>query len=59
MKIDDKSDDEEDFSNKDHHILVELLSALWYVILSHTDFICYTMVFINQVEKSLQMPREL
>ena len=43
--------EEEDFASKEHHILVELFQACWYVILSHTDFICYAMVFLNQVRK--------
>lgn len=50
VKIEEKDDtEEEDFASKDHHILVEFISACWYVILSHTDFICYAMVFLNQV----------
>lgn len=49
VKIEEKDDEEEDFASKDHHILVEFISAVWYVILSHTDFICYAMVFLNQV----------
>lgn len=45
-------DDEDDFASKEHNILVELFQALWYVVLSHTDFICYAMVFLNQASKS-------
>lgn len=51
LSIEDKSsdEDEDDFASKEHHILIELIQAMWYVILSHTDFICYAMVFLNQV----------
>jgi hypothetical protein len=51
LEISDKEpeDEEDDFASKEHHILVELFQALWYVVLSHTDFICYAMVFLNQV----------
>jgi piezo-type mechanosensitive ion channel component 1/2 len=53
VKIDDNEiEDEEDFASKDHHIIVELLQAIWYVIVSHTDFICYAMVFLNQVSQA-------
>lgn len=51
VKIDETEEvDEDDFASKEHHILVELFQALWYVVLSHTDFICYAMVFLNQVK---------
>lgn len=55
VKIDESEEevDEEEFASKDHHILVELFQALWYVVLSHTDFICYVMVFLNQVIPSI------
>lgn len=50
VKIEDKEEvEEDDFASKEHHILVELFQAFWYVVLSHTDFICYAMVFLNQV----------
>lgn len=32
---------------------VHLGYALWYVVLSHTDIVCYIMVFINQVNTRL------
>lgn len=50
MKSDETYEiDENDFASKEHSIIVELFQAMWYVVLSHTDFICYAMVFINQV----------
>lgn len=55
MKIEEKEESEEDFASKEHHILVELFQALWYVVLSHTDFICYAMVFLNQVRQSFDL----
>lgn len=33
--------------------LIHRFQALWYVVLSHTDFICYAMVFLNQVSIQL------
>ncbi|CAO1304226.1 unnamed protein product [Diamesa serratosioi] len=44
--------DEEDFASKEHSIIVELFQAMWYVVLSHTDFICYAMVFLNQINSA-------
>lgn len=49
MKKDELAEDEDDFASKEHTILVELLIAFWYAVLSHTDFICYFFVFLNQV----------
>lgn len=40
---------EEDFASQDHTVVVEFLQAAWYAVLSHTDFICYFLVFLNQV----------
>lgn len=44
---------EEDFASQEHSVIVEFLQAAWYAILSHTDFICYFLVFLNQVISSL------
>lgn len=41
-----------DFSEKEHSTIVELLMALWFVILSNTDLVCYFMVFINQINSA-------
>ncbi|XP_063707316.1 piezo-type mechanosensitive ion channel component isoform X4 [Culicoides brevitarsis] len=53
--------DEEDFASKEHNILVELLIAAWYAVLSHTDFICYLCVFLNQINSAsiLSLPLPL
>ncbi|XP_054082423.1 piezo-type mechanosensitive ion channel component isoform X2 [Zeugodacus cucurbitae] len=40
---------EEDFTAREHHIIIEFLISLWYALLSNTDIICYLVVFINQV----------
>lgn len=40
---------EEDFTSQQHSVIVEFLQAAWYAVLSHTDFICYFLVFLNQV----------
>ncbi|CAO1375472.1 unnamed protein product [Diamesa hyperborea] len=53
VKIDEKYEiDEDDFASKEHSIIVELFQAMWYVVLSHTDFICYAMVFLNQINSA-------
>ncbi|XP_073827088.1 piezo type mechanosensitive ion channel component isoform X2 [Musca autumnalis] len=41
--------DEDDFTARDHNIIVEVLISAWYAILSNTDLICYIVVFINQI----------
>ncbi|XP_020715968.1 piezo-type mechanosensitive ion channel component isoform X2 [Ceratitis capitata] len=40
---------EEDFTSREHHIIIEFLISLWYALLSNTDILCYLIVFINQV----------
>ncbi|XP_035777482.1 piezo-type mechanosensitive ion channel component-like isoform X16 [Anopheles albimanus] len=45
----DEVSSEEDFTTRKHSLIVELLQATWYAIMSHTDFICYFVVFLNQV----------
>lgn len=45
-------DEIEDFSEKEHSAFVELLMAVWFVILSNTDLVCYFMVFINQINSA-------
>ncbi|XP_067624224.1 piezo-type mechanosensitive ion channel component isoform X3 [Eurosta solidaginis] len=40
---------EEDFTAREHNIIIEFLISLWYAILSNTDIVCYLVVFINQV----------
>ncbi|CAH1708045.1 unnamed protein product [Chironomus riparius] len=51
LKIEEEPE-EDDFASKEHNIFVELFQALWYVVLSHTDFICYAMVFLNQIKSA-------
>ncbi|XP_070139496.1 piezo-type mechanosensitive ion channel component isoform X6 [Drosophila kikkawai] len=41
--------EEENFAQRDHHIIVEVLISSWYALLANTDLICYIVVFINQV----------
>lgn len=40
--------EEENFAQRDHHIIVEVLISSWYALLANTDLICYIVVFINQ-----------
>ncbi|XP_055598919.1 piezo-type mechanosensitive ion channel component-like isoform X5 [Uranotaenia lowii] len=48
----EEDDSEEDFVSKEHSVIVEFLQASWYAILSHTDFICYFLVFLNQIKSA-------
>ncbi|XP_053696010.1 piezo-type mechanosensitive ion channel component isoform X3 [Sabethes cyaneus] len=52
---------EEDFASQEHTVVVEFLQAAWYAILSHTDFICYFLVFLNQIKSAslLSLPLPL
>uniref|UniRef100_A0A1B0DRJ2 Uncharacterized protein n=1 Tax=Phlebotomus papatasi TaxID=29031 RepID=A0A1B0DRJ2_PHLPP len=47
-----KVDEIEDFSEKEHSSIVELLMACWFAILSNTDLVCYFVVFINQINSA-------
>ncbi|EAA15074.4 AGAP009276-PA, partial [Anopheles gambiae str. PEST] len=57
----DEVSSEEDFSSRKHSVLFELFQAAWYAIMSHTDFICYFVVFLNQVNSAslLSLPLPL
>lgn len=48
--------EEENFAQRDHHIIVEVLISSWYALLANTDLICYIVVFINQVRYWIDMP---
>ncbi|XP_053665135.1 piezo-type mechanosensitive ion channel component [Anopheles marshallii] len=57
----DEVSSDEDFSSRKHSILFELFQAAWYAVMSHTDFICYFVVFLNQVNSAslLSLPLPL
>uniref|UniRef100_A0AAG5DE22 Piezo-type mechanosensitive ion channel component n=1 Tax=Anopheles atroparvus TaxID=41427 RepID=A0AAG5DE22_ANOAO len=57
----DEVSSEEDFTSRKHSLIVELLQAAWYAIMSHTDFICFFVVFLNQVNSAslLSLPLPL
>ncbi|XP_035907443.1 piezo-type mechanosensitive ion channel component isoform X16 [Anopheles stephensi] len=57
----DEVSSEEDFTSRKHSVLFELFQAAWYAIMSHTDFICYFVVFLNQVNSAslLSLPLPL
>ncbi|XP_052864339.1 piezo-type mechanosensitive ion channel component [Anopheles cruzii] len=57
----DEVSSEEDFTTRKHSLIVELLQAAWYAIMSHTDFICYLVVFLNQINSAslLSLPLPL
>ncbi|XP_053676328.1 piezo-type mechanosensitive ion channel component [Anopheles nili] len=57
----DEVSSEEDFTSRKHSVLVELFQAAWYAVMSHTDFICYFVVFLNQVNSAslLSLPLPL
>lgn len=46
---------EEEFADKDHHIIIQVLISFWYAVLSNTDLICYTVVFVSQVSASYKI----
>lgn len=48
-KAPEEEGSEDDFASQEHSVIVEFLQAAWYAVLSHTDFICYFLVFLNQV----------
>uniref|UniRef100_A0A182NU57 Piezo-type mechanosensitive ion channel component n=1 Tax=Anopheles dirus TaxID=7168 RepID=A0A182NU57_9DIPT len=57
----DEVSSEEDFTSRKHSVLFELFQAAWYAIMSHTDFICYFVVVLNQVNSAslLSLPLPL
>lgn len=55
----DETDSDEDFTMKEHSTIVELLMALWFAILSHTDFVCYLIVFMTQVNNLIFIKKKL
>ncbi|XP_055643566.1 piezo-type mechanosensitive ion channel component isoform X1 [Toxorhynchites rutilus septentrionalis] len=60
-KLPEPEASEEDFASQEHSVVVEFLQAAWYAILSHTDFICYFLVFLNQIKSAslLSLPLPL
>uniref|UniRef100_A0A1A9WMD8 Piezo-type mechanosensitive ion channel component n=1 Tax=Glossina brevipalpis TaxID=37001 RepID=A0A1A9WMD8_9MUSC len=53
--------EEDNFTSRDHHILIEVLISAWYAIISNTDIICYIVVFIHQIVEAnlLSLPLPL
>ncbi|XP_037894241.1 piezo-type mechanosensitive ion channel component isoform X3 [Glossina fuscipes] len=41
--------EEDTFTSRDHHILIEVLISAWYAIISNTDIICYIVIFVHQI----------
>ncbi|XP_065091959.1 piezo-type mechanosensitive ion channel component isoform X4 [Ochlerotatus camptorhynchus] len=60
-KAPEEEGSEEDFASQEHSVIVEFLQSAWYAVLSHTDFICYFLVFLNQIKSSslLSLPLPL
>ncbi|ALC38217.1 Piezo [Drosophila busckii] len=46
--------EEENFAQRDHHIIVEVLISSWYALLANTDLICYIVVNASLI--SLPLP---
>ncbi|XP_031343893.1 piezo-type mechanosensitive ion channel component isoform X3 [Photinus pyralis] len=47
-------DDEEtaEMSSKEQPVFIRLLLALWHILLSHSDIVCYFMIFLNQIKSA-------
>jgi hypothetical protein len=45
----DELDQIQELSANDQIPIVRLLLALWYAIISHSDIVCYFVVFLNQI----------
>jgi len=45
----------------EEHPLINLIVSIWYVIISHSDLVCYFIVFLNQIKSSsiLSLPLPL
>jgi hypothetical protein len=45
----------------EEHPVISLVVSIWYVIISHSDLVCYFIVFLNQIKSSsiLSLPLPL
>lgn len=52
---------DEEMSKEDQPILLRLMLAIWYIISSHSDMLCYFMIFLNQIKSAtfLSLPLPL
>lgn len=48
-------------SSVDQPPIIRLLLAMWYIILSHSDLVCYFVIFLNQIKSAtfLSLPLPL
>lgn len=53
--------DSGEMSSYDQPSIIRLLLAMWFIILSHSDILCYFMIFLNQIKSAtfLSLPLPL
>lgn len=51
----------EEMSSVDQPPVIRLLLAMWYIVLSHSDLVCYFVIFLNQIKSAtfLSLPLPL
>jgi hypothetical protein len=45
-------DEMQELNAKDQALIVQLILALWFAIISHSDLVCYFMVFLYQIKSA-------
>jgi hypothetical protein len=57
----EEMDEMQELSAKDQAPIVRLLLSLWFAIISHSDLVCYFMVFLCQIKSAtiLSLPLPL
>ncbi|XP_018574920.1 piezo-type mechanosensitive ion channel component isoform X3 [Anoplophora glabripennis] len=45
----------EELSSKDQPTIVKLLLAIWYIIMSRSEILCYFVIFLNQIKTATFM----
>ncbi|XP_075212450.1 piezo type mechanosensitive ion channel component isoform X3 [Lycorma delicatula] len=51
----------EEMSTEDRHPFTQLVLALWYALISHSELVCYFMIFLHQIKSAtiLSLPLPL
>jgi len=57
----EQMDESQELSAKDQAPIVRLVLALWFAIISHSDLVCYFMVFLYKIKSAtiLSLPLPL
>lgn len=58
---DSSDEDDTNIFSQRHSIIIEFFEALWFALISKTDWICYLLIFINMVisQSLLALPMPL